>query len=169
MHYVAFVDGEERQVEIVEVAPERYRITIDERVLEVDARLTDETSMSLLVDHDAYNIESDRTSQSVQNLKVKGEVVSVEILDLRRVQLRRSQESLAGLDGPTEISSPMPGKVVAVLVKDGDEVTEGQGLVVVEAMKMENELRSPKNGVVRKMGAEEGDAVDGGAILCIVE
>lgn len=169
MHYVAIVNGEEKQVEIVEVAPDRYRVTIDDRVLEVDARNTDETSMSLLVEHEAFNIESERTSQSVQNLKVKGEVVSVEVLDLRRVQLRRSQESLGGLDGPTEISSPMPGKVVAILVKEGDEVTEGQGLVVVEAMKMENELRSPKNGVVQSVKAAEGDAVDGGAVLCIVE
>ncbi|MEM6531539.1 MAG: biotin/lipoyl-containing protein [Myxococcota bacterium] len=169
MHYVAIVNGEEKQVEIVEVAPDRYRLTIDGRVLELDARHTDDTSMSLLVDHHAFGVESERVNQSEQNLKIKGEVVSVEVLDLRRVQLRRSQESMGGLDGPTEISSPMPGKVVAVLVKDGDEVTEGQGLVVVEAMKMENELRSPKNGVVQSVKAAEGDAVDGGAVLCVVE
>ncbi|MEL6341344.1 MAG: biotin/lipoyl-containing protein [Myxococcota bacterium] len=169
MHYVAFVDGEEKQVEIVELAPDRYQVKIDERVMEVDARHTDETSLSLLVDHQAFGIESERVSPSVENLKLRGEVISVEVLDLRTVQLRRARESSAGADGPTEITSPMPGKVVAVLAQEGEEVVEGQGLLVVEAMKMENELRSPKDGVVRQMTVAEGDAVEGGARLCTVE
>ena len=73
------------------------------------------------------------------------------------------------MEGPAVISSPMPGKVVAVLVEEGQEVEEGQGLVVVEAMKMENELQSPRAGVVKGLSAEEGVAVDGGASLCTIE
>jgi biotin carboxyl carrier protein len=169
MHYVAIVNGTERNIEIVEIGPERYRLTMDGRSMEVDARALNETTLSVLLDDHAYNIESERTSDGAQNLLVRGEVVNVDVLDLRKVRLRRVQETAAGEGGPVEITSPMPGKVVAVLVKDGQEVNEGQGLVVVEAMKMENELRAPRAGKVTKLTAKEGAAVDGGAILCIVE
>lgn len=169
MHYVAIVNGSERNIEIVEAGPERYRLTMDGRSMEVDARALNETTLSLLLDDHAYNIESERTPDGVQNLLVRGEVVSVEVLDLRKVRLRKVQESAAGDGGPIQITSPMPGKVVAVLVKEGQDVAEGQGLVVVEAMKMENELRAPRAGVVKSLLAKEGAAVDGGAVLCVVE
>ncbi|HEY5675844.1 MAG TPA: biotin/lipoyl-containing protein, partial [Myxococcales bacterium] len=70
--------------------------------------------------------------------------------------------------GKQVISAPMPGKVVKVLVKVGDEVKDGQGLVVVEAMKMENELKSPKAGKVTELHAVEGAAVESGAKLAVV-
>jgi biotin carboxyl carrier protein len=62
----------------------------------------------------------------------------------------------------------MPGKVVRVLVKQGDQVQEGQGLLVVEAMKMENELKSPRAGVVKELHAQEGQPVEAGAKLAVV-
>jgi biotin carboxyl carrier protein len=71
-------------------------------------------------------------------------------------------------EGPQRVDAPMPGKVVRVLVKQGDEVAEGQGLVVVEAMKMENELKSPKAGKVVELHAVEGAAVESGAKLVVV-
>ncbi len=169
MQYVAIVNGSERNIEIVEVGHERYRVTMDGRAMEVDARALNDTTLSVLLDDHAYNIESERTADGAQNLLVRGEVVNVEVLDLRKVRLRKVQESAAGEGGPVEITSPMPGKVVAVLVKDGQEVAEGQGLMVVEAMKMENELRAPRAGVVKNLKAKEGAAVDGGAVLCVVE
>ena len=82
---------------------------------------------------------------------------------------RRNPAGAEGAAGPTAIKSPMPGKVVSVLVQDGQEVKKGDGLVVVEAMKMENELKSPKDGIVKEITAVEGAAVDGGVCLCIVE
>ncbi len=169
MQYVAIVNGSERNIEIVEVGHERYRVTMDGRAMEVDARALNDTTLSVLLDDHAYNIESERTADGAQNLLVRGEVVNVEVLDLRKVRLRKVQESAAGEGGPVEITSPLPGMVVAVLVKDGQEVAEGQGLMVVEAMKMENELRAPRAGVVKNLKAKEGAAVDGGAVLCVVE
>ncbi|MBC7795069.1 MAG: biotin/lipoyl-binding protein [Clostridia bacterium] len=169
MHYVAIVNGVERQVEIVEVGPERYRFILDGRVIDVDARAINETNMSIVLDDHAYNIESERVADGSQNLLLRGEVVSVDVLDLRKSRLRKVQEGARSDGGPAEITSPMPGKVVAVLVKEGQEVTQGQGLIVVEAMKMENELRSPRAGIVRELKAKEGAAVDSGAALCTVE
>ena len=63
----------------------------------------------------------------------------------------------------------MPGKVIAVLVAEGDAVEKGQGLVIVEAMKMENEVRSPINGEVKEIKVTPGETVEGGAVLLIVE
>jgi biotin carboxyl carrier protein len=71
--------------------------------------------------------------------------------------------------GPQRIVSPMPGKVVRVLVAAGDEVKVRQGLVVVEAMKMENELRAARNGRVREVTVTQGQSVDAGAVLMVVE
>jgi biotin carboxyl carrier protein len=63
----------------------------------------------------------------------------------------------------------MPGKVIAVLVAEGDTVEKGQGLVIVEAMKMENEVRSPVGGEIKEVKVKPGDAVEGGAVLVVVE
>jgi biotin carboxyl carrier protein len=73
------------------------------------------------------------------------------------------------VEGVQEINSSMPGKIIKILVAEGDEVEQGQGLVVVEAMKMENEIKSPKAGVVKKVGVKEGEAVEAGALLVVVE
>ena len=71
--------------------------------------------------------------------------------------------------GPATITAPMPGRIVKVLVKKGDRVAARQGLVVVEAMKMENELRSPRDGVVTDVRAAEGASVEARAVLVVVE
>jgi biotin carboxyl carrier protein len=71
-------------------------------------------------------------------------------------------------EGRQQIVAPMPGKIVRVLVKAGDRVEAGQGLLVVEAMKMQNEIRSPKSGTVERVLAEESQAVNAGEVLCVV-
>ncbi len=73
------------------------------------------------------------------------------------------------VEGRQVLASPMPGKVVRVLKKVGDAVSEGEGVVVVEAMKMENEIRSPKDGKVVEVLVREGQAVEGNARLAAVE
>ncbi|MBD3868363.1 MAG: biotin/lipoyl-binding protein [Acidobacteria bacterium] len=82
---------------------------------------------------------------------------------------RQAREMSGAKEGPQTVESMMPGKVVRVLVKAGDRVTEGQGLVVVEAMKMENEIESPKDGKVTEVKVEPGQAVESGGALVVVE
>jgi biotin carboxyl carrier protein len=82
---------------------------------------------------------------------------------------RQAREMSGAQEGPQTVESIMPGKVVRVLVKPGDTVTEGQGLVVVEAMKMENEIESPKDGKVTEVKVEPGQAVESGGALIVVE
>ena len=75
----------------------------------------------------------------------------------------------AGAEGPRPVKAPMPGRVVRVLVEVGDEVAEGQGVVVIEAMKMQNELKSPKAGRVVRVAVAVGDTVGSGDVLVVVE
>jgi biotin carboxyl carrier protein len=81
----------------------------------------------------------------------------------------RTSGSVAGLEGRQTVAAPMPGKVIRVLVAEGDSVERGQGLVVIEAMKMQNELKSPKAGRVVSIQTGNGAAVGAGEILAIVE
>jgi biotin carboxyl carrier protein len=169
MHYAAIVGGDEREVEIVELSPGHYRITMGGRAMDVEVRAISERTLSLVLDNHAFDVELEKDPARGENLLVRGHVVNVEVLDLRRLRLRKVQAAHGGDTGPLNIASPMPGKVVAVLVKEGQTVEQGQGLVVVEAMKMENELKAPRAGVVTQLSALEGSAVESGATLCVVE
>jgi biotin carboxyl carrier protein len=169
MHYVAIIGGEEREVEIVELTPGHYQLTMNGRHIDVDAQEVSPTTLHVLADHRAYNVEIEKDKKGGENLLVRGNVIHVEVNDLRTMRLRRAQTTSASTTGPITISSPMAGKVVAVLVKEGQTVAEGQGLIVVEAMKMENELKAPRAGTVKSLTGKEGMAVDGGAALCVIE
>jgi biotin carboxyl carrier protein len=81
----------------------------------------------------------------------------------------RGRHGAAEVQGRQQIVAPMPGKIVRILVKPGDAVELGQGLMVVEAMKMQNEIRSPKSGAVEKIAAKEGDTVNAGDVLLWVD
>jgi biotin carboxyl carrier protein len=99
---------------------------------------------------------------------VDGERFEVDALDQRR---RAIEESTAAVRtrGAADLKAPMPGLIVKVRVADGDSVTAGQGLIVMEAMKMENELRAPSAGVVRKIHVAPGKAVEKGSLLIELE
>jgi biotin carboxyl carrier protein len=174
VRYHAIVAGQER---LIEVRPQgsSFRVAIhegtsespDPRVLIVDAVHLAGHAMSLLVDGRSVRCEVEPAKDGRLAVLVGDEVHSLEILDERHLRLRRASGKFT-LEGPQRIDAPMPGKVVRVLVKQGDQVQEGQGLVVVEAMKMENELKSPKAGVVKELHAQEGQPVEAGAKLAVV-
>jgi len=96
----------------------------------------------------------------------KGDV-EVTLFDPKR--LRGSEAVGAAADGLAEIKSLMPGRVVRIVAKPGDEVAKGDSVLVVEAMKMQNDLRSPKDGVVKEIRIEEGATVGAGIVLAIIE
>jgi biotin carboxyl carrier protein len=100
------------------------------------------------------------------SVSILGHHVPVEFLDARKA-LRRAAH--ADHDGVAEVRAPMPGKIVRVLVSEGADVEAQQGLVVMEAMKMQNEIRSPKRGKIRKLEVKEGDTVNGAALIAQVE
>ena len=135
---------------------------VDGRTMSVDVRLLEPGVMSLLMNGRQYRCVFDG-----DGVVIGGRKYGFEVDDPRSLQGRRGVG--AGTEGPRPVKAPMPGRVVRVLVEAGDEVEEGQGCVVIEAMKMQNELKSPKAGRVVRVGAAVGDTVGSGDVLVVVE
>ncbi len=167
--YAALLDGGRREATVLvsQQGPGLYEVRIGDRVHVVDAFKHDDGTLSLIVDTQSYTATLDERGAKV-HVRVKGSVFPLELLDERRLRMRRASARFT-VAGRQTITSPIPGRIVKVLVAPGDEVKEGQGLVVVEAMKMENEMKSPKDGKVVEVHVREGQAVEGNAKLCAVE
>ena len=167
--YVALLDGGKREetIQVSQEAPGIYRVEIAGKVHRVDAFRHDYGTVSLVVDTESYSVQLDHRQAEVK-VHVRGNTYPLEILDERRLRMRRAAGRFT-VEGRQTITSSMPGKVVKILARPGDAVKEGQGVVVVEAMKMENEMKSPKDGKVVELHVAEGQAVDGGARLAVVE
>jgi biotin carboxyl carrier protein len=143
----------------------RWYCRLDGRDLEVDAVLVNPDVLSMRIGNMAYEIKSERVANDL-HLWVGSKCFDAEVRDPRSLRGR----ARAGDDhGAWKITAPMPGKVVRVLVHEGDEVAAGAGVAVVEAMKMQNEIKSPKKGAVQKILIREGAAVNAGDVLAIVE
>jgi biotin carboxyl carrier protein len=99
-------------------------------------------------------------------VRVNGCVVEVKIDDPRAWNGRTAA---LGASGSAQVKAPMPGKVVRLLVEVGDEIARGQGILVMEAMKMQNELKSPRDGRVTAIAAKDNETVAAGAILVTIE
>lgn len=135
---------------------------VDGRAVRADVRMLEPGVMSLLVEGRQYRCVLDG-----DGVVIGGRRYGFVVDDPRSLTGRRGAG--AGTEGPRPVKAPMPGRVVRVLVEAGDEVEEGQGVVVIEAMKMQNELKSPKGGRVVRLGAAVGDTVGSGDVLVVVE
>jgi biotin carboxyl carrier protein len=122
--------------------------------------------LSLLIDGRSYEIRREQTAEGLY-LWAGGASFAVEARDPRSLRSRR--DAAGNADGPKKLVCPMPGKVIRVLVTEKSAVEAGQGIVVVEAMKMQNEIKSPKKGLVQKILAVTGASVNAGDVLAIVE
>jgi biotin carboxyl carrier protein len=154
-------------------------ITLDGTPLIVDARRVSDSELSLLIQngHDSAATRSVDVAVTGQangsfDVHLLGRAIAVQARPSTQRLVRQGAPDAsvrAGFAGAQKIVSPMPGKIVRVLVKTGDQVKAKQGLVVVEAMKMENELRAARDGRVREVSATEGQSVEAGAVLLVVE
>ncbi len=167
--YVALLDGGRREepVEVKRLSAGLFEVRLRGQVHVVDAFRHDYGTLSLIVDNASYSAMLDWRGARV-NVRLRHSIFPLELLDERRLRLRRAAGRF-GVEGRQVITAQMPGRVVKVLARPGDAVRRGQGLVVVEAMKMENELRSPKDGTVREVLVAEGQTVEANAKLCVVE
>lgn len=177
------VGGRRQAIEVRRIGP-RWEMTLGGRILEVSIAPVGER-WSLLIgpseggprDSNAetrfgrpmrsYEVVIDRRSNGERLVYVDGTAVPASIVDPRARLRRRPADAASG--GPRSIASPMPGRVVKVLVKPGDLVAAHQGLVVVEAMKMENELKAPSAGRVTAVKVSDGMSVDANAVLIVME
>ncbi len=165
--YVATWRGEETPIR-VSTAAGRYLVHLDSRTIEVDILGTGNDVYSVLLEGRSYEVDILAGEEGVTVL-VRGEPYHLRIQDERAARLRTATGKGKAQTGKRTVTSPMPGKVVKHLVKVGDTVEAGQGVIVVEAMKMENELKAPGPGTVREIRAPEGAVVAGGAPLVVIE
>jgi biotin carboxyl carrier protein len=143
-----------------------FRVLIDGVPAAVDARRTD-LGLSLVFD-DGRSMDVALTDRPGGEWFVQMPHADVTAsVDARRFQ--RGESGGGAKKGAQRITAPMPGRVVRILVKPGDEVAHRQGVVVVEAMKMENELGAPKSGRVKEVAVTEGQSVEAGRLLVVIE
>lgn len=157
-------------------AGQGYDVTVDGRPLTVDAVRIGQLAWSLLVGpagagHGggrSYDVGVLERAAGALTVYVNGRAVPVAVGG-RRGGRRRAEPAGDATTGPQVVAAPMPGRVVKVLVKPGEAVGARQGLVVVEAMKMENELRASRAGTVREVRVVEGASVEANTVLVVVE
>ena len=163
---------------IVQVNDRRVEVEIDGDGVRVDGRQVDAhvvdvegTPVRLVtVGEQVHRVLARRhVDRGRYTLSLDGHRYEVEALDERTRTIREMTAAASGPKGPAPLVAPMPGLVVRVLVQPGDQVAPGQGLVVVEAMKMENELRATAPATVKAVHAQPGQAVEKGAVLVEME
>lgn len=153
-----------RSVEMVREAG-RLRVRIGDRVIEADAVEVATGTYSILLGGRAYEV---RVQPGNDGLRVHagGREFAAQVIDPRVWRGKRA--GVLEAEGRQQIIAPMPGKIVRVLVQAGENVEAGQGMLVVEAMKMQNEVHSPKTGKVERVLVTEGQAVNAGEVLAVV-
>jgi biotin carboxyl carrier protein len=142
-------------------------ITLDGRAIEGDAVQVSPNTISVMLGGRSFEINLTRSLDGTIKMQCGSHEFSAHVVDPRAWRGRK--QGAIEVEGRQEILAPMPGKIVRVLVAVGESVEAGQGLLVVEAMKMQNEIRSPKNGKVERLLAKEGQAVNAGEVLAWVD
>ena len=137
--------GATREAQVSEPEPGMFTVIINDRV---------------------YRCALEESPAGAVEVVVNGERIPVAARDKKHL---RGQAGAAAASGQVELSSPMPGKVVRVLLSAGDEVAARQGVLVVEAMKMQNEVQSPKAGKIAEIKVSEGQTVNAGEVLVVIE
>lgn len=157
-----------------EIDDQKYEITLKREAEKVYAE----------IDGKSYELEASEPEPNVYLLKHNNQIYQIyaspnnvislgnqqfeiNLIDPKR--LRGSGAAGGQADGVSEIKTAMPGKVVRVLVEQGAEIQKGEGVVIVEAMKMQNEMKSPKDGIVKEIRFAEGSTVNAGAVLAVIE
>lgn len=164
MTYEISIDGKNYRLELTQ-SEGRWSCRLNGREIEVDAVLARPNVLSLRIGNKAYEVKCERVANDV-HIWVGSQRFAPEVRDPRSL---RSRAHATDDHGPRKLTAPMPGKVVRLLMAQGSEVEAGAGVVVVEAMKMQNEVKSPKKGTIQKILVSEGAAVSAGDVLAIVE
>ncbi len=165
MKFVATVDGVSEVVEISGRAG-RYQVRIGGQVWEVDGRRTPEGAYSLLVDGASW-VAYVSPHEGTLQVEVGGQTYAVQVEEYES-HLIRTRGGAGGPAGGQTLTAPMPGRVSHVAVRAGDRVRAGDPLVVIEAMKMENEFRAAADGTVAEVRVVPGQAVNAGDVLVVL-
>ncbi|MGI9056544.1 MAG: biotin/lipoyl-containing protein [Pyrinomonadaceae bacterium] len=168
MKLQAELNNETHEVEVRREG-EKVFARVDEREYELEASEVEPNVFLIKHENKIYEIfVAPQTAKTEPfKVKIKNEEFEINLIDPKRLSGSNAESGAA--DGIAEIKTAMPGKLVRVLVKQGAEIEKGEPVLVVEAMKMQNEMRSPKDGIVKEIRFEEGATVNAGDILAIIE
>ena len=166
MTYEVVINGNTHRVELTK-GEKTWVCKVDDSMMEVDAAFTARDVISILLGGKAYEVKRERSLSGETHMIVGSARYSSEVQDPRSLKTRRAKAGTE--EGPQKLIAPMPGKIVRILVAEKGEVEAGQVVIVVEAMKMQNELKSPKKGIVAKLPVAEGATVNAGDTLAIIE
>lgn len=170
MKFEIDVNGRTRTVAIEKATGGRFTVLMDGRTREIDVVRAGLYGLSILSSGEDLSYDVQVTPSGARGellVTLGGRVVPVSV-NARQTGRRGADHAGTG-DGEYAVTAPMPGRVMRVLVSAGDEIAARQGLVIVEAMKMENELRSPKAGRVKEVSVAPGTSVEAGRVLLIIE
>ncbi|SRR5258708_7096731 len=165
MIYEVTIGEKTYRVELLRVGP-GWRCRLDGRDVPLDVVSTQGNVLSILVYGKSYEVKQESTATDA-GIVVGHERFSASVRDPRSFRSRRRDGTAE--HGVKKITAPMPGKVVRILAGVGAEVELGQSVIVIEAMKMQNELKAPKKGIIKKLSVTEGAAVEAGQALAEVE
>ena len=166
MKFHVEINARQRTVEL-ERDGAGWRISLDGEAVDADAVEIAPNIFSILLNGKSYEIRVTPTPAGALTLQTERHEFTAEVTDPRGWRGRRHGALEA--EGRQQILAPMPGKIVRVLVQAGEKVEAGQGLLVVEAMKMQNEVRSPKSGTVERLLVKEGQPVNAGEVLAWID
>ena len=165
MNFEVAVEGKTHKLELNR-DESGWQCAIDGEPMHVDAVLTRRNVISLIVDGVAYEVKREVAGND-QYVWVRSARFKTEVRDPRSLRSRRAAAGPG--EGPQKLVAPMPGKVVRLIAKAGEPIEAGKGVLVVEAMKMQNELKATKSGTVQKIMVAEGANVNAGDVLAIIE
>ncbi|RLD47176.1 MAG: acetyl-CoA carboxylase biotin carboxyl carrier protein subunit [Bacteroidetes bacterium] len=167
MQYDIKLNDEQYKIELLDRKDNKAKIALDDRVYEVDITEVENGVYSIILDGTSFNVELIETENKKYNVNTLYNSYDIEIIDAetRYANSRKKDD----VDDASFISTPMPGKVVKVLVKEGDVVKAGDTLIIVSAMKMESEYKAGGDKIVTKVLVGEGDAIDGHQKLILLE
>ncbi len=164
MKYIATIG--DRQIEI-ELLPDQ-QLSVDGALVEADFQsVANQPIYSLILNGLSYEASISQGEEGLQVLLL-GQLFNVAVEDERQRRLRQSSGGAAVLGGDYILKAPMPGMVVTIPVEEGQEVTTGDILIILESMKMQNELKAPRDGLISRVRVHAGDSVDQNQVMLII-
>ena len=163
MGYIIKIEDKEFKGDITK-AGNNFKVLLDGREFQVEVAQSDEDKLTLIINNKPYQIFLD----SDYTLNINGELYNFEVIDEQVAKVLKSGTEV-GHKKEAVLTTPMPGLVIEVEVKEGDSVKKGQGLLIIEAMKMQNEFKSPRDGIVKKIMVQKGQTVNSKDTLVVIE
>jgi biotin carboxyl carrier protein len=162
-HYVTTINGKKFEIDITKDGD----IMVNGKKREVDFRALGPSLYSIIMQNKSHELVIEEREGSYE-VMLRGHLYTGEVLDERAQFLAAARGSAGAESGELSIKSPMPGLVVAIPVNEGDVVQQGQTVIILESMKMQNELKAPREGTVQRISAKAGESVERGKLLITI-